>query len=291
MKTSSGPTQLSLFKSLSGGGPQYISVSRRTDIPRFYHQAFLAAWQQGRITYRDGYGRDHTVSLLNRDVLGYIFWSKDYGPLLADHRFKRLLSENNALFHFTINNCPELEPGLIELPERLDTLRRLVDLVGPETIVWRFDPICRYQTKGPIRDNSAPFHSLLPIIAALGIKRCYFSFMTHYPKLQKRRSILFHSFQPEEKIALSSEMLNNAETFGMSIHACCDPQLVASVPNLRDGSCVDNELLARTDRFQRHLSLPRKATRKGCTCHATRDIGDYRQKCGHGCLYCYANPL
>ncbi|MDH3347431.1 MAG: DUF1848 domain-containing protein [Desulfobulbaceae bacterium] len=283
-------TQLPLFPQYIENKPQYISVSRRTDIPRFYHHSFLEAWQQGKITYKDNYGTTHAVSLLPRDVLGYIFWSKDYEPILKDPRFKILLSENNAIFHFTINHCSELEPGLAPLPERLETLHELVDLVGPKRIIWRFDPICRYQGTGPITDNCSSFYSLLPIMTALGIKHCFFSFMTHYAKLKKRSPIVFHHFNMVEKQTISSAMVAAAKDVSIGLYACCDPELVDLVPTLRSGSCINNQILASTDRFNRHLPLSRKPTRKGCKCYSARDVGSYNQQCGHGCLYCYANP-
>jgi hypothetical protein len=285
-------TQLTLFAPQHRPArPQYISASRRTDLPRFFHREFLTAWEQGCITYDGGYGRSYTVSLKQEDVLGYIFISKDYTPFLADPRFRRLLAENNAIFHFTLNDCPELEPRVAPLAARLAVFARLCELAGPERVLWRFDPLCKYSPPGEeARSNEASFYRLLPALARHGINRCYFSFMTLYQKLNGRR-VRFLAFTAEEKVRLATEMQQAARQEGITLYACCNPELAALAPGIPQARCVDDKLLAATDRFGRHRHLARQPTRDGCGCCQCRDIGSYSQRCPHGCLYCYANPL
>jgi len=270
--------------------PQYISVSRRTDIPRFFSRDFFAAWRAGAVTYDGGYGRSYTVSLRDEDVLGYIFWSKDFAPFLAAPEFDELLGRANALFHFTINHCPELEPRVAPLAQRLATLARLCERVGPERVLWRFDPVCRsLDSDDTPRDNLAPFFTILPEVANLDVRRCYFSFMTPYAKLQGR-GVRFVPFAAEEMRAIAGTMAAAAATYGVSLHNCCNPEVLVSGSPIRQAHCIDDQLLARTDRFNRHTPLQEKPTRPGCGCAASRDIGSYRQRCPHGCRYCYANP-
>lgn len=269
---------------------QYISVSRRTDIPRFFHREFLAAWEEGEITYEGGYGRSYTVSLRPEAVLGYIFWSKDFAPLLGDPRFPALLAGNNALCHFTINYCPPLEPHLAPLAERLQTLGKLCALLGPERVLWRFDPLCKFSFPGgPCQSNGEAFFRLLPIIRATGVRRCYFSFMTPYAKT-RGRGVQFFPFAESEKIRLGQRMAEAAGAAGMTLHNCCNPELLALVPEIEMAHCVDDRLLAQTDRFHCHRPRRPRPTRSGCGCSESRDIGSYRQPCPHGCRYCYANP-
>jgi hypothetical protein len=284
--------QPSLFGPHSGRSrPQYISASRRTDLPRFFHREFFTAWEKGSVHYEGGYGRSYTVSLQTKDVLGYIFISKDYTPFLTDPCFQRLLAENNAIFHFTLNDCPELEPRVAPLTERLAVFARLCELVGPERVLWRFDPICKYALPGgQVQSNEAAFLRLLPMLAREGIDRCYFSFMTLYPKL-KNRSMRFLAFTAEEKQRIALEMQTASRQAGLTLYACCNPEVASLAPGIPQARCVDEELLAATDRFHRHRPLARLATRPGCGCFHCRDIGSYRQRCPHGCLYCYANPL
>jgi len=271
--------------------PQYISVSRRNDIPRFFYRQFFGSWRQGEITYDAGYGRRYTVSLKQEDVLGFIFWSKDFSSFLAEKDFRALISENNAIFHYTINDCPELEPGVAPLASRLDTLRRLAERVGPERVVWRFDPICKYSLKkGVEKDNAAAFFSLLPRVKETGVNRCHFSFISLYKKVLLRDNVRFLPIPSSEKLALAAAMLQSARNEGMGLYCCCGESIIDQIQGIGRARCIDQDLLETTDRFGIHRKLKKKPTRDGCGCYESRDIGSYSTSCPHGCLYCYANP-
>ena len=271
--------------------PLYISVSRRTDIPRFFVNEFFIAWLAGGITYDGGYGKTHTVSLLPRDVLGYIFWSKDYSPLINHPLFEKCIGKNNAVFHFTINDCPDLEPRVAPLEGRIATLRKLCELVGPERVFWRFDPLCKYRGPGGIlADNKDAFFKILPLAARQGIRRCYFSFMSFYNKLNTR-GMEFEQFTLQEKADIGRRMLEACSEKGMTLYSCCNPEVPALAPGIETAHCIDDDSLRETDRFGVHPALRLKPTREGCGCFESRDIGSYLQKCPHGCRYCYANPM
>jgi hypothetical protein len=268
----------------------YISASRRTDIPRFFSIEFFQAWQKGEITYKGGYGRTYTISLKPDDVLGYIFWSKDFEPFLDHPLFEKLIRSSNAVFHFTINDCIDLEPGVPPLGKRLKTLLRLCKRVGTERVLWRFDPLCKYRnTQGKLVTNENGFSSILPHVRESGVVRCYFSFMTFYAKLGKR-GIPFAPFSPEEIKDVSARMLSACSKAGMRLYNCCNGEIVGTVPGIETAHCIDDDLLRSTDRFGVHEALPIKPTREGCGCHESRDIGEYDAKCRHGCRYCYAQP-
>ena len=55
--------------------PQYISASRRCDLPRFAYRDFFDAWRKGEISFDGGYGRRYTVSLRPEHVCGFIFFA------------------------------------------------------------------------------------------------------------------------------------------------------------------------------------------------------------------------
>ncbi len=268
----------------------YISASRRTDVPRFFLNEFFDAWQKGEISYDAGYGRSYTLSLRPADVLGYIFWSKDFSAFIKHPHFERLIEQNNAVFHYTINDCADLEPNVAPLTDRLETLARLCGLVGPERVMWRFDPICKYRRKdGQVVTNFSAFFDILPHVEKAGVKRCYFSYMSHYPKL-KKRDVLFDDFDEQERTALGKELLYATLKAGIKLYNCCNPEVLGLVPDILQAHCIDDELLRETDRFGVHPKLFLKPTRKGCGCFESRDVGSYLQKCLHRCMYCYANP-
>jgi hypothetical protein len=270
--------------------PIYISASRRCDLPRFGADRFFAAVKRGQVTYNGGYGRTYTVSLNPDDVLGYIFWSKDYSQFIDHPDLPGLLNRNNAIFHYTINDNPDLEPNIPPVKDRIDSLAALCRLAGPERVLWRYDPVCKYADQtGQIVMNDQPFRRLVGQIAELGVTHCFFSFMTNYNKLQ-RRPVRFVPFTDAEKSAVAASMAEAAGATGMTLYNCCNPEILTMAPSIRMAHCVDDELLASTDRFGVHRLLKPAPTRIGCGCSASRDIGAYKPACDHGCFYCYANP-
>jgi hypothetical protein len=270
--------------------PQYISASRRCDLPRFSYRRFFDAWRNGEITYDGGYGREYTVSLRPEHVRGFIFWSKDLGAFIEQTEFAELIRTSNAVFHFTLNDCPDLEPRVAPVERRLETMRRLCGLVGPERVIWRYDPVCAYeQPNGKVALTGHAFFELLPEIAGMGVQRCIFSFMSDYAKL-RRRPVRFLEIDTETRIEIASTMLAAAGNEDMGLQNCCNTEIPALVPGISMAHCIDDALLRETDRFGMHESLELKPTRDGCGCYESRDIGSYDPPCPHGCLYCYANP-
>ncbi len=268
--------------------PRYISVSRRTDIPCFFYEEFFDAWNKGEITYDGGYGRSYTVSLRQPDVLGFVFWSKDFSRFIKHPDFGSLIKNNNALFHFTLNDGGELEPHVAPLQTRLDTVRALCDMVGPQRVLWRYDPICKYKNKaGDSVTNSQGFFKILPIMAKAGISRCYFSFMTMYAKL-KKQSIAFEEFSDTEKATIVAALSKAAADAGMRLCNCCNPEIPSIDTGVLQAHCIDDDILRETDRFGIHRTLLPAPTRIGCGCGESRDIGSYQQRCLHRCWYCYA---
>lgn len=89
-----------------------------------------------------------------------VFWSKNFGPFLAQRCGEQLQQMGYHLFfNFTINSrAPVLEPAVPDLNRRLDQLRRLCRRFGAATVQWRFDPICHFVTsEGAIGDNLTDF--------------------------------------------------------------------------------------------------------------------------------------
>jgi hypothetical protein len=113
--------------------------------------------------------------------------------------------------------------------------------------------------------------------------------MTSYNKTAKR-PVKFLSFEESERKDIASRMSKEAFSKGMTLYNCCNEDIASMAPEIKKAHCIDNEILARTDRFGVHRSLKPAPSRKGCGCYKSRDIGSYSLACAHGCLYCYANP-
>jgi hypothetical protein len=113
--------------------------------------------------------------------------------------------------------------------------------------------------------------------------------MSDYAKL-RHRPARFNELSTEQRVKIASAMLSAARREGVALYSCCNVEIPELVPGISMAHCVDEDILRETDRFGMHKTMKPKATRKGCGCFESRDIGSYEPACPHGCLYCYANP-
>ncbi len=280
-----------------------ISASRRTDIPAFYMPWFMERIERGVFEVVIPFNRHvKKVFATPADVHTIVFWSKDFGPFLKHNYGQKLQKAGYHLFfNFTVN-APNtmLEPQVPPLDARLDQLKMLGDQFGPQTINWRFDPICFYQLgDGKIQDNLSHLKSIAAKAAEIGIKRCITSFMDPYPKIQKRLAHLpglsFTDPPLQTKRHIILKMEKALASKKITLMLCCEKDILGELPNItsvRQSACIDHHLLITI--FGGNLSLKKDSgqrIQKGCGCKISVDIGDYRQHpCYHNCLFCYANP-
>ena len=268
-----------------------ISVSRRTDIPAFYSTWFMNRVCEGRVRYANPFGgQQYEVSLLPEDVHAFVFWSKDYMPLLK--YLPELESRGyDFYFHFTITGLPAiLEEHVPPLKEAIRTFKLLSERYGPKRVIWRFDPIIISNITGP--DYYKAIFTEIAACLKGATERCYFSFACLYEKVRKnllRLESTHHVIcsDPDRtvKISLANDLADIASEYGITLYSCCGSYLVSG--RIKKAQCIDGELL--------YTLFPHKPkqtkvnpTRKECGCVVSRDIGGY-DTCPHGCVYCYAN--
>ncbi len=287
--------------------PRVFSVSRRTDIPAFYMDWFMERIRRKNFESVNPYnGRVAVFPATPETVHTFVFWSKNFGPFLQGRYGERLSQKGfHQFFNFTVNSeSPLLEPGVPSLKERLRQMKMLCQRFGPETVTWRFDPICWFATgKGTVEDNIGDFEEIAGHATAAGIRRCITSFMDFYPKIKsrirKRGAFMsgFNFIDPplEKKSVLLSKMEGILEQAGIRLSTCCEKAVLEAMPKdsrIEKASCIPNGLLM--DLFGGSLSMksdPGQRIRKGCGCRVSVDVGSYRlHPCFHGCLFCYANP-
>jgi len=264
-----------------------ISASRRTDIPAHYYDWLRERLRCGDVEVMQPFGRRvTTVSLRDENVHTLVLWSKDFANVVRDLDF---WCRQPLYLNFTLNDCSYLEPNLRPLEKRLEQMRILAEVLGPERINWRFDPIVYWD--GGRRNNLAGFEALADRIAETGVRRCTFSFMTIYRKTiarGRRLGIAFYDPALEEKREVATWLANEARRRGMALLNCCNRGL-EGIDNLERGRCIDGALLARLS--DEPCSLDRdRSQRPECGCTVSRDIGSYWMACSHACFYCYANP-
>ncbi len=268
-----------------------ISVSRRTDVPAFYGAWFMRRMAEGLAGWENPFGgQRYLVSLRREDVLAFVFWSKNYRPFLAT-----LAEVRDAgypiLVNYTITGLPaEMECNLVPAEDALDSLATISDLLSPEHINWRYDPIVVSDTTPPAY-HEARFAELCTRLRDR-VRRCYISFAIRYGKVQRNyrqfedaHGITIKDPPPVDRIALARRLAEIAAAAGIETFSCCGDYLVDGT--IRKAHCIDGDILSRLYFGGRWQGIE-KPTRKECGCTESADIGAY-DTCPHGCIYCYAN--
>lgn len=279
-----------------------ISASRRSDIPAFFMPWFMQQIEQGFFEVENPYNR--RISKIGSgvdDVYAIVFWSKDFGEFLDQGHGQKLQDRGYRLFfNFTINSPhPDLEPGMIPLNRRMDQLRRLCHAFGPESIQWRFDPICQFSDpQGRLSDNLDQFETIAANAAGLGIQRCITSFVDLYRKVKRRMArhsqLVLVDPDMDHKVRVITQMTQCLSGKNIDLYLCCEKEVLAALPSVlgvKRAACIPGRHLMEL--FGLNIT-PRpdtgQRTAAGCGCNLSKDIGSYRlHPCRHNCLYCYAN--
>ncbi len=266
-----------------------VSASYRTDVPAFYSQWFLRRLEEGFALVRNPYSAHvYRVDLRPRRVTGFVFWTRNFGPLL-EHLERLRAFGRPFVVQFTITNYPRaIEPAVIPAEKAVAQMHRLAREVHELCPVWRYDPVLTTSL------TPAEFHieNFARLAAALegATNEVVTSFAQIYAKSRRNLDAAArkHGFEWSDppggaKLELAARLAAVARRHGMKLTVCSQPDYLA--PGAEEARCVDARRLASIS--GEPLSAPQKGNRPGCACHESRDIGEY-DTCPHGCLYCYA---
>ena len=256
-----------------------ISVSRRTDIPLYYSKWFVERLRAGYVDLRNPFNqRPLRISLKREDITGFVFWSKNFKPLL---KYLNEIEEysRNFHFHFTINlHSKEVEPADLNFNELIRTFEFLGKRYGENSLSWRFDPI--------LPSSIFPYEEQLKNFKKIGnalkgmTKRCITSFMFPYGKVKKRFEkkfiLLEESF--EERKEILKILLEETSKWNMDLFLCSSEPRIEGIG---ESKCIDSFSFFG-------IEGKKTPTRKGCNCDFSLDIGTY-STCKSKCLYCYAS--
>jgi hypothetical protein len=297
-----------------------ISASRRTDIPAFYSEWFMERIRDGEFIRVNPFQprQQRTISLSPEAVDAIVFWSKNPRPLLPHLPF---LDRRGYCyyFHFTLNNYPGfVEPGVPNLASRIDCFKRLSDRIGPDKIIWRYDPVIISNMTG-VDYHTGQFETLAGVLSPY-TRRVVISFLDIYPKIKPRLAKLAkeHGMEitdiagddwiPNENhtieghcqmlFDLAAKLSAIASGHSLEIYSCAEKvDLTGNLdgidagrqvyPGIQHGSCIDIQLINRI--FSLNLKYRKdRSQRKVCLCAAAVDMGAYNT-CQFNCAYCYAN--
>jgi hypothetical protein len=263
-----------------------VSASRRTDIPAFYGEWMMNRLRAGEVLVRNPLNRGMVgkVPLTPEAVDCIVFWTKDPGPFL-DRLPEVDRMGHRYYFLFTLTPYDgTLEANVRRKSAVLDSFKRLSDMIGPERVVWRYDPVV-LTPACTVGWHAARFESLAAALEGR-TRRCVFSFVRAYRKI---RRVLEEAGASAPEGEAAREI---ARTFGVIARSrslellSCGMSESFSEPGIGRSACIDPALVGRIT--GRAVSARKDASQRAeCGCAESRDIGAY-DTCGHGCIYCYA---
>ncbi len=264
-----------------------ISASRRSDIPAFYGDWFMNRLRAGEVLVRNPMQPKQVsrILLTPETVDAFVFWTKN------PEKFLPHLPEIDALgysYYFLFTLTPydaTLEPGVPEKGKILDLFRQLSRLIGPEKVIWRYDPVVLTDRFTPAW-HAETFSRFANELSGY-TERCVISFLDEYRKVKGRmRDIHYHLPNTDEMGELAARFADAARCHGMALFTCSyDVDL--SRDGIMHSRCIDADLIERISGRQLQHKKKDNNQRNRCGCVESRDIGSYNS-CGHGCLYCYA---
>lgn len=263
-----------------------ISASRRTDIPTYYSEWFFNRIKAGYVLVRNPMNA-HQISKINLspDVVdGIVFWTKNPIPMLDK---LDLLTDYMYYFQFTLNAYnQDVETG-VPLKNNIvvPAFQKLSDIIGPDRVVWRYDPIFLNETY-TAEYHIRYFEKLAKRLAPY-TKKCTISFLDFYRNTEKNiAGLSIQKFTPEVQEFLAKNLSEIAYSYGLKMDTCAEGIDLQKF-GIDHARCIDDRL------FGKLLNCPLKVgkdknQRLECGCIESLDIGAYNT-CRNGCRYCYAN--
>ena len=260
-----------------------INTGQRTDIPAFYAKWFANRIKAGFVLVRNPYNPQMVTRYqLDPEVVDAIcFCTKNPEPMLP---YMQLLRPYGQFWYVTITPYgKEIEPHVPEKKKVLETFRRISDIVGPDAMGWRYDPI--------FLSEKYPAEKHLEAFEAMAVKlkgythTAVISFIDLYQKTKKNFPEA-KEVRKEERLALGKAMIEIARDNDMTLRPCMEGDELE--PYGADCSgCMTIPMYEKA--LGTKLKVPAfKPAREGCACYLGADIGAYNS-CGHMCRYCYAN--
>lgn len=258
-----------------------ISASRRTDIPCFYSDWLIKRLEEGYALIPNPWNADRLgrVELSPRNVDCIVFWTKNPAPMMDR------LSEIDRMgydyyFQFTVTAYGrDIERNLPEKRELVESFKRLSEMLGPERVDWRFDPILK-DLRYPPEKVSEFFENLCGKLHDY-TERCIISFADDYSHGQNRAE----PFRTEDMLDMAERISGIAGEYSLPVFSCSEEIDLGSF-GIEHCCCIDQKKVERI--IGSRISAKKDAGQRAlCGCIESVDIGTY-DTCCNGCVYCYA---
>ena len=260
-----------------------IQTGSRTDIPAFYADWFANRLKEGYVYVRNPYNMTYiTKYILHPSVVDIIcFCTKNPEPML---KYMDLLKPYGMYWYVTITGFGrDIEPNVPDISDVVETFKILSEIVGPDSIGWRYDPIFldeKYTKEYHVEKFSEIASQLHGYT-----HDCVISFIDLYQKVKKNFPEV-KTLEKEDRLFLGEKMTKIAESHEMTLRPCGEGKEL-EVFGADCSGCMTQPIYEKA--IHNTMNFPKnKNARSTCACFLSNDIGMYNT-CLHMCKYCYAN--
>lgn len=262
-----------------------ISASRRTDIPAFYPDWFERRVQEGFLYVRNPMNA-HQVSEVSLDpgvVDCIVFWTKNPIPLI-----ERLDTFEPYPYYFQLTLTGygrDVEPNVPDKKgELIPAFRRLSERIGPERVIWRYDPIA-FTPKYTAEYHLHAFGEIARMLEGR-TEKCVVSFVDGYAYNRKALAEMgSEDVGGGQLLEFCKHLAEIARDRNMVVATCAE-KVDLGAAGIVHNACVDARLIERITGKVMRVGKD-KSQRLECGCFASIDVGSYNT-CAAGCRYCYA---
>jgi len=213
-------------------------------------------WQYSKAQYNPFNQQKMYISFKKCKIV--VFWTKNPKPILP---YLHELDERGIYYYFqvTLNDYVKegLEPNVSSVEDRVETFKKLSDMIGKEKVIWRFDPLI-------ITPNITP-RDLLTRIWHIGNKlkgytnKLVFSFVDvkDYRKVQSNliKETMFFTKEnvgnAEVNLAQRIEIVEGLQKIREAWHkdgwnveiATCAEDIDLEAYGIEHNRCIDGELM------------------------------------------------
>lgn len=229
--------------------PVIVSASRSTDIPAFYADWFFHRLKVGYSAWTNPFnGVRSYVSYKNTRFI--VFWSKNPDPLI-EHL--PILKEKGigCYVQYSLNDyeAEGLEKSVPPLTQRIETFKQLVEQIGEDSVIWRFDPL--------VLTDQISIGNLLDKIENIGdqlkgyTKKLVFSFVdiSTYRKVQanfKKAGVNYKDYDWNDcKMREFANKLAKLNVKWKYELATCGEKIDLTEFGIKKNHCIDDDLIIK----------------------------------------------
>lgn len=309
--------------------PVIISASRSTDIPAFYSEWFFNRLRKGYCVWKNVFNQKLSYVSF-KQCKAVVFWTKNPEPILP---YLHELDEKGIHYYFqiTLNDyvAEGFEPNVPSVQKRVETFKRLSNMIGRDRVIWRFDPLI-------VTPNLSP-KILIERIRNVGnmlyahTEKLVFSFVdvAAYKKVREnlvketscfsKETVCSAEMTEQQQMELVKGLVDLREEWKKSgwqlTLASCAEQIDLERYGIEHNRCIDGELMKRIfadDKdFVYYLetgNMPEQKWQLDLFGNKIKDAKKWKDKgqrkacgcmvskdigkyntCQHFCVYCYAN--